>query len=283
MKAMFDEVSYAMSKLATKRYSTSFSLGIRFLDPSIRNPIFSIYGFVRFADEIVDSFHEFNKEKLLNEFKTEAYKAIDEGISLNPILNSFQLTVRKYNINRELIELFLKSMEMDLYNATYNYEGYKDYIVGSAEVVGLMCLKVYCNGDARMYDNLKSFAGRLGAAYQKINFLRDLSSDFNSLGRMYFPGISIGEFNDKVKAKLLDEIEQDFIAGYEGILKLPKNSRFGVYLSYVYFYTLFQKIKLIPSQEILHKRIRLQNSYKYTLFLQSYLKDKLHMIQWQNS
>ena len=282
MKAIFDDVSFEMSKLVTKQYSTSFSLGIRFLDPAIRRPIYAIYGFVRLADEIVDSFDNYNKKELLESFKNDTYRALHDGISLNPILNSFQLTVNKYKIDHELIALFLKSMEMDLYRATYNSEGYNDYIVGSAEVVGLMCLRVYCFRDDLAYNSLKGFARRLGAAYQKINFLRDLSSDYKTLGRVYFPGVNILEFNEKVKSDIVKDIEKDFKVGYEGILRLPKNSRFGVYLSYIYFYTLFQKIKIIPPQIILQHRVRLMNRYKYFLFFRSYVQDKFHMIQWQN-
>ncbi len=282
MKELFDQISFEVSKLATKRYSTSFSLGIRFIEPKIRNAIYSIYGFVRFADEIVDTFHDYDKEMLFARFKGDAYTAIEEEISLNPILNSFQDTVRKFHIDKELIATFLKSMEMDLYKNNYDYDGYNEYIVGSAEVVGLMCLKVYCNGDEESYKSLKYYAERLGSAYQKINFLRDLSADYNKLGRVYFPGVDIKEFNECVKQKILLDIEKDFLEGYKGILKLPKNSRFGVYLSYIYFYSLFQKIRFMRPELILQKRIRIPDSYKFYLFFNSYVKNKLHLIQWQN-
>jgi phytoene/squalene synthetase len=282
MKELFDQISFEVSKLATKRYSTSFSLGIRFIEPKIRNAIYAIYGFVRFADEIVDTFHDYNKEILFERFKDDTYKAIEEGISLNPILNSFQDTVKKFGIDNELIATFLKSMEMDLHKNRYDYDGYNEYIVGSAEVVGLMCLKVYCNGDEKSYKTLKYYAERLGSAYQKINFLRDLSADYHSLGRVYFPGIDIIEFNECVKQKILMDIEKDFLEGYKGILRLPKNSRFGVYLSYIYFYSLFQKIRFMPTEIILQKRIRIPDSYKFYLFFNSYVKNKLHLIQWQN-
>lgn len=282
MKIKFDEISFEMSKLATRRYSTSFSLGIRFLHPSLRKPIYSIYGFVRFADEIVDSFHEYDKSVLLDRFKADTYQAIIEKISLNPILNSFQMTVRNYGIDIELIDLFLKSMEMDLQQIIFNKKLYEQYILGSAEVVGLMCLKVYCKGDQNEYEILKPYAQHLGAAYQKINFLRDMSDDYNSLGRVYFPGLDFNGFNDSIKECLLRDIGEDFRVGYEGIMKLPKNARFGVYLSYVYYYNLFHKLNIVSYQTIMEKRIRVQNRYKLILLFQSYLKNKFHMIQWQN-
>jgi 15-cis-phytoene synthase len=282
MKELYDQISFEISKLATHRYSTSFSLGIRFIEPKIRNAIYSIYGFVRFADEIVDTFHDYDKRLLFERFKEDTYKAIDEGISLNPILNSFQDTVWRFKIDKELIATFLKSMEMDLYKNDYDYEGYNEYIVGSAEMVGLMCLKVYCNGDEKLFKSLKYYAERLGSAYQKINFLRDLSADFNILGRVYFPGVDIKEFNECVKQEILLDIEKDFLEGYKGILKLPKNSRFGVYLSYIYFYSLFQKIRFLPPEIILKERIRIPDGYKFYLFFNSYVKNKLHLIQWQN-
>lgn len=283
MKTLFDEVSIETSKLTTKRYSTSFSLGIYFIDPKIRNDIYAIYGFVRSADEIVDSFLDYNREVLFNRFKNDTYTAINEKISLNPILNSFQHTVHKYKIDLELIETFFKSMEMDLFKHDYDYESYNSYIVGSAEVVGLMCLKVYCLGNESTYNNLEYYARKLGSAYQKINFLRDLSNDYYLLGRIYFPGVEIREFNECVKQKILLDIEKDFSDGYKGILKLPKNARFGVYLSYIYFYTLFQKIRYLPSESLFKNRIRIPDWYKIYLFIHSYLKNKLHLIQWQNA
>ena len=282
MKELFDRVSYDVSRLTTERYSTSFSLGIKFLNKEMRDPIYSIYGFVRFADEIVDSFQGYDRQALLGKFRTDTYEAINERISLNPILNSFQETVHKFSIDESLIETFLQSMEMDLHKTSYSSSGYLQYIVGSAEVVGLMCLKVYCKGNEILYSKLKYYAERLGAAYQKINFLRDLSSDYKQLGRVYFPGLNMKEFNDSVKRGILDEIEHDFIVGYEGILKLPKGSRFGVYLSYIYFYSLYRKIREIPSETILHQRVRLPDNYKLYLFFKSFVKNKLNMIEWQN-
>lgn len=279
---LFNEVSFETSKITTRKYSTSFSLGIRFFKKEIRNPIYGIYGFVRFADEIVDTFHNYNKEELFTKFKQDTYEALEQKISLNPILNSFQLVVHKYKIESETIDLFLRSMEMDLYKKTYDARNYKEYITGSAEVVGLMCLRVYCNGNDKLYNSLKQNAESLGSAYQKINFLRDLSSDYNVLGRVYFPGVDISEFNDDVKYKIIEDIEKDFLNGFLGILKLPKNSRFGVYLSYVYFYTLLQKIKFIPTSLILKERVRLGTSYKLTLLMKSLIKDKLNLIEWQN-
>ena len=282
MKEIYDNISFEMSKLATKRYSTSFSLGIRFLHPSVRKPIYSIYGFVRFADEIVDSFHAYDRSLLLERFKAETYQAISEGISLNPILNSFQSIVNTYGIERELIDQFLYSMEMDLHPIEYNKELYDRYILGSAEVVGLMCLRVYCKGDNDLYDSLKHYAQRLGSAYQKVNFLRDLSNDYQKLGRVYFPGLNLQAFDDTAKEHLLEDIREDFKTGYEGIMKLPKNARFGVYLSYVYYFTLLRKLSIVSSKTILRERVRVQNRYKLILLFQSYVKNKLHMIQWQN-
>lgn len=282
MNNLFESISFQTSKITTQKYSTSFSLGIRFLKKEIRNPIYAIYGFVRFADEIVDTFHEFNKRELFEKFKSDTYDAIEKKISLNPILNSFQITVNKYNIEHYLIETFLKSMEMDLYKIDYDTEGYKNYIVGSAEVVGLMCLRVYCNNDEARYRLLKEYAESLGSAYQKINFLRDLSADYQQLGRVYFPNVDMHEFNEKTKQKIIEDIEIDFQKGFTGLLKLPKNSRFGVYLSYVYFYTLLQKIRFIPSSEILKKRVRIKNRVKIMLLFKSYIKDKLNMIEWQS-
>jgi 15-cis-phytoene synthase len=282
MKNLFNELSFETSKITTRKYSTSFSLGIRFFNKEIRNPIYAIYGFVRFADEIVDTFHNYNKQELFTKFKHDTYEAIELKISLNPILNSFQLVVNEYKIDRETIDLFLHSMEMDLYKNTYDAKNYKQYITGSAEVVGLMCLRVYCNGNDELYKSLKVNAESLGSAYQKINFLRDLSTDYHELGRVYFPGVNINEFSDDIKYQIIADIERDFLNGFLGILKLPKNCRFGVYLSYVYFYTLLQKIKFIPTSLILKERVRLGNSYKLTLLMKSIIKDKLKLIEWQN-
>lgn len=279
MRELFDRVSQRSSKMVTHSYSTSFSLGTLLLDKSIRNHIYSIYGFVRFADEIVDTFHEHDKEFLLRDFKVQTHDAIDRGISLNPILNSFQSTVNQFKIDRDLIDTFLKSMEMDLNRSRgYTQETYDEYILGSAEVVGLMCLKVFCFGDEKMYHALRYEAMKLGAAFQKINFLRDLNADYYELGRIYFPGIEIEAFDDRLKAEIEEDIEQDFSTGYSGILKLPKKARFGVYVAYVYYYALFQKIKATPAEIILNQRIRIPNTNKYGLLLSSYFKHSFNLL-----
>lgn len=278
MKKLFDTISHEMSMLTTKRYSTSFSLGISFLHKSIHKPIYAIYGFVRFADEIVDSFHGYDQEKMLKEFKEQTYVAIDQGISLNPILNSFQWVVREYNIPLELIDTFLNSMEMDLVKHSYDKDKYEQYILGSAEVVGLMCLKVFVNGDDQEYERLKPFAMKLGSAFQKINFLRDLKADYQELGRTYFPGIDLNEFNGTVKKEIEADIEIDFKKGYEGILQLPKKARFGVYMAYIYYYKLFAKIKSTPAEVILNERIRIPNNKKYRLFVTSFLRHNLNLL-----
>ncbi len=278
MKQLFDDISHDISQLTTKKYSTSFSLGISFLHESLQKPIYAVYGFVRFADEIVDSFHGFNKEKLLADFKRQTYSAIEEGISLNPILNSFQWAVRKYSIPLELIETFLNSMEMDLEKNVYDNANYEQYILGSAEVVGLMCLKIFVDGDESEYNRLKPSAMKLGSAFQKINFLRDLRADYQELGRTYFPGIDLNDFNGNVKKEIEADIEIDFKLGYEGIKQLPKNARFGVYMAYVYYYKLFNKIKITPAEVILNERIRITNNKKYRLFLTSFLRHNLNLL-----
>lgn len=279
MKALFDKVSFRASAMVTKKYSTSFSMGILFLDRALHKHIYAIYGFVRFADEIVDSFHEYDKKALLDDFREQTWRAIDQGISLNPILNSFQHTVNEFNIDRELIETFLFSMEMDLdLSAVSTEEEYEKYILGSAEVVGLMCLKVFCYGDQQSYDHLRWNAMKLGSAFQKINFLRDLNADYNQLGRVYFPGVDMTVFNDAVKAEIEEDIEKDFKAGYEGIIQLPKQARFGVYVAYVYYYRLFMKIKATPSNTILSKRVRIPNHNKYRLLVSSYLRHSFNIL-----
>ncbi len=278
MKRIFDELSHEMSMLTTRRYSTSFSLGISFLSKELHQPIYAIYGFVRFADEIVDSFHDFNKSELLSDFKRQTYSAIRDEISLNPILNSFQWAVNKYEIPLDLIETFLHSMEMDLTTSTHEEKSYSTYILGSAEVVGLMCLKVFVKGDEEEYMRLKPFAMKLGAAFQKINFLRDLKDDYQELGRSYFPGIDLTKFETEEKKKIEAEIEEDFKLGLEGILQLPKSARFGVYMAYVYYFKLFEKIKQTAPKKIMNERIRISNSNKYRLFLTSYLKHNMNLI-----
>jgi 15-cis-phytoene synthase len=278
MKELFDMISRKSSKMATIAYSTSFSMGIRFFSKRFHDPIYGIYGFVRFADEIVDSFHGFDKAKLLERFKNDTYLAIEEKISLNPILNNFQYVVNKYHIEHELIDLFLNSMEMDLNSVTYDQPGFEAYILGSAEVVGLMCLRVFCEGNQEQYDDLKHQAMRLGSAFQKINFLRDLKADYAGLGRSYFPGIDISQFDEPTKKKLEADIEKDFNEGLQGIRRLPSGARFGVYVAYVYFYRLFQKIERTNSTRILGERIRVPNHQKYSLLFTSYFRHKLNMI-----
>jgi phytoene/squalene synthetase len=278
MKQLFDTVSIKCSRLITRSYSTSFSLGILFLDKSLHDPIYAIYGFVRSADEIVDSFHGYPKEKLLKEFREDTYKAIEQGISLNPVLNSFQATVNRYNIQHKLIDSFIKSMEMDLYMIDYNSEQYDQYIWGSAEVVGLMCLQVFCEGNAEEYEKLAPAARRLGSAFQKINFLRDLREDYTSLGRSYFPDIDLKAFNKSCKEQIEKDVSIDFNAGYEGIKQLPKSARFGVYVAYVYYRSLFDRICRSSHDQILNRRVRIPNPQKYLLLLGSYFKYQLRLI-----
>ncbi|MCH1533786.1 MAG: phytoene/squalene synthase family protein [Schleiferiaceae bacterium] len=277
MKALFDSVSIRASRMTTKAYSTSFSLGILGLDKKYHDPIYAIYGFVRFADEIVDSFEGYPQKELLERFWKDTYLALDERISLNPILNSFQQVVNTFEIDHDLIETFLKSMEMDLYKSDYDEEGYKAYILGSAEVVGLMCLKVFVDGSESRYQALKKSAMQLGSAFQKINFLRDLHADYKKLGRTYFPGVDLNNFNEKVKTEIEADIDVDFKAGYEGIKQLPKGARFGVYIAYVYYYSLFKKIKKTHCDIILSQRVRISNKRKYGLFVSSFLR---HTINW---
>ena len=278
MKPLFDTASYKCSRIVTNTYSTSFSLAIHFLDKDFVKPIHAIYGFVRFSDEIVDSFHDYDKRELLDRFKKETHLAIKEKISLNPILNSFQQTVYQYDIEPEMVDTFLQSMEMDLVKTRYNQSGFEEYILGSAEVVGLMCLKVFTERNSVLFESLKSYAMKLGSAFQKINFLRDMKSDYCQLGRLYFPNVAIEQFDDDCKQKIEADIESDFQMGYEGILKLPKRSRFGVYIAYIYYYALFRKIINTPSTDILTKRIRISTRRKYALLFGSYLRHRLNII-----
>ena len=279
MKQLYDQVSFVCSKNVTKKYSTSFSLAVNMLSPKIRESIYSIYAFVRFADEIVDSFHEYEKEALLNEFERDYYKAYDQNISLNPILNCFQLTVKKYNITDDLIQSFLKSMRADLNKETYEtVEEYNDYIYGSADVVGLMCLKVFVNGDEEKYENLKESAMKLGSAFQKVNFLRDLKDDYELLHRSYFPGVNLKELSVDEKAEIIADIELDFKAAFVGIKKLPLEAKFGVYTAYVYYKRLLTKLKGTPSQDILNTRIRVSNPMKISLLARSFVVYKLNLL-----
>jgi len=277
MKQLFDELSYSVSKMTTKKYSTSFSLGILALKPSIRSAIYAIYGYVRLADEIVDSFYGYDKEKLLNRFKVDTENALAEGISLNPILQSFQETVRKYQIDKALIDQFLHSMEMDLQKIEYNSDLYDEYIHGSAEVVGLMCLQVFTDGDKEKYEELKPYAMKLGSAFQKINFLRDLKDDYQVLGRTYFPNIDMNVFNNQVKFEIEKEIEQEFKEALIGIKKLPASSLFGVYLAYKYYISLFKKIRKKSSKDILNNRVRVPDYQKGYVALSSYVRFKMNV------
>jgi phytoene/squalene synthetase len=266
------------SKLITQRYSTSFSMGIRVFDKRFRDPIYAIYGFVRFADEIVDTFHDYPKAELLNRFWQDTYRAIEEGISLNPVLQSFQEVVNTYGIERELIDAFLKSMEMDLHEETHDQASYEEYIYGSAEVVGLMCLRVFCEGNKTQFDELKASACSLGAAFQKVNFLRDLKSDFDDRGRVYFPGVDFTNFTTEDKIMIEADIRKDFDHAYEGIVRLPKGARFGVYLAYVYYLNLLQKIKASPADRVAEKRIRVNDGRKMVLLFSSALRNSLNML-----
>jgi 15-cis-phytoene synthase len=279
MKALFDQVSNECSIRVTKKYSTSFSSAVKMLAPSIRQDIYNIYGFVRFADEIVDSFHDYNKEILFDKFQNDLDFALENKISLNPILNSFQETVNKYNIPYELIEAFMKSMKMDLYKSDYTTtEEYNEYIYGSADVVGLMCLQVFVKGDKAKYNELKDSAMRLGSAFQKVNFLRDLKADFEQLNRTYFPNTDLSQLDEKSKQEIIEDIESDFEAAFVGIKNLPIEARFGVYTAYHYYKKLLIKLKKTPSTEIKNTRIRVSDYQKASLFAQCYLNFKLNIL-----
>jgi len=278
MKQLYDNTCIECSELITKRYSTSFSTGIRVFDKKFRAPIYAIYGFVRFADEIVDTFHDYPKAALLQRFKEDTYRSIEEGISLNPVLHSFQNVVNTYNIDLELIEAFLHSMEMDLHYSNYEDSKYKEYIYGSAEVVGLMCVKVFVEGDKKKYDELKDTAKALGSAFQKINFLRDMASDFDDRGRVYFPGIDFANFDNQAKQQIEDDIKADFDYAYTGIVKLPKGARLGVYLAYMYYLNLFKKIKNSSALTVKEERIRVPDSRKMYLLFSSALKHQLNLL-----
>jgi len=278
MKELFDQVAFKTSKLTALSYSTSFSMGIRLFDRKYREPIYAVYGFVRFADEIVDTLTGYDREKLFYEFKDDTYRALKERISTNPILQSFQQVVHKYRIEEQLIEQFLKSMEMDLFERKYDRSSFDEYVLGSAEVVGLMCLRIFLEGDEERYQSLRPYAMKLGAAFQKINFLRDLRADYYHLGRSYFPGVQLEDFSDKEKMRLEKEIEDDFAEAYKGIELLPRDVRFGVYLAYIYYYKLFRKIRRSPASMIMEKRFRISDARKYLLFTGSYVKFRLGLI-----
>lgn len=277
MKIIFDEISAACSKSITHAYSTSFTLGIRFLSRKFHAPIYNIYGLVRCADEIVDSFHDFNKSYLLNKFKADTFEAIEQKISVNPVLNSFQETANRFDINKDLIHAFFSSMEMDLERKEYTNETFQEYILGSAEVVGLMCLKVFTEGDSKKFNDLKPYAMKLGSAFQKVNFLRDLSSDINGLGRFYFPNTS-ENFTVNQKEIIEREIEEEFKIALVGIRLLPSGAKNGVYLAYSYYFNLFRKIKSYPIEKVMTSRIRLPARKKITLLLSCLLREKLNYI-----
>ena len=275
---LFDDVSQDCSRNTTEKYSTSFSSSIKLLGTSLQQPIFNIYGFVRFADEIVDTFHEFDKQTLFNEFKEATFQALERGISLNPILQSFQLTVSKYNVDKGLIDAFLHSMEMDLCKKQYDREGYEEYIYGSAEVVGLMCLYVFCDGNKVLYEELKPGARSLGAAFQKVNFLRDLKADYNGLDRVYFPGCDFKNFTKCDKQVIEADIQKDFDDAYLAILKLPLQARFGVYVAYKYDLSLFNKIKKLQPQSILHERVRIPDYTKALILAKAGIRQQLNLL-----
>jgi len=279
MKDLFFKASIQTSRLVTRLYSTSFSMGVRMLHRSFRDPIYAIYGFVRFADEIVDTFHAFDKQCLLAQFRQQTHEAIRSGISMNPILNSFQWVVNRYQIDNELIDTFLQSMEMDLTKKEYTQDEYKTYILGSAEVVGLMCLKIFCEGNSGEYERLKPFAMKLGSAYQKINFLRDLRQDNRELGRNYFPHIDISHLTVETKRQIEEEIEKEFAAGLDGIKQLPAAARLGVYLTYVYYTALLRKIKKTTPEELIRKRVRIPDLKKWYLLIFSYIRFKIGRIK----
>ena len=278
MISLYHDLSRQCSKITTEKYSTSFSSAIKLLHPAMRTPVFNIYGFVRFADEIVDTFHQFEKATLLKEFKKETYDAINRGISLNPILHSFQMTVNEYKIPHDLIEAFFKSMEMDLENVCYDIEGYKEYIYGSAEVVGLMCLCVFCEGNNASYENLKPAARSLGAAFQKVNFLRDANADYNQLSRTYFPNVDFKNFTSPVKKQIEEDIAADFADAYKGVLHLPAKARFGVYVAYKYYLSLFKKIKKTNAASILQERISIPNYGKAFIVAKAGLRMQLNLL-----
>lgn len=272
---LFDETSIAMSRRLALNYSTSFSLGIRLLSKECRWAIFSIYGLVRVADEIVDTFHGYNKEQLLMDFKSQTYQAMEEGISTNPVLHAFQLAANQYGVGKELIEPFFNSMEEDLDTSFHNAQSYSEYIYGSAEVVGLMCLKVFCNGNEEQYNHLVPFARSLGAAFQKVNFLRDIRSDVEERGRVYFPGVDFNQFTDSDKYAIIQDVKNDFTHAYQGIVQLPVGCRLGVYTAYIYYLKLLEKIERTTAVDILESRVRIPNTQKIALLAQSFVKEKL--------
>ena len=279
MKKLFDSVSYQCSQKVTSAYSTSFSLAVKMLSSKIQGAVYAIYGFVRLADEIVDTFHDYDKESLFNEFEENLKHAIERQISLNPILHAFQDVVHKYNIDYELIDAFMRSMRADLYKETYEtVEDYENYIYGSADVVGLMCLKVFVGGNQELYDELEYSAKKLGSAFQKVNFLRDIKNDLENLHRSYFPHLNEGNLDGTIKTDIIAEIENDFREAYAGILKLPIEAKFGVYTAYIYYRKLLHKLKKVNAAELKNKRIRLSNSTKFRLLATSFVNYKLNLL-----
>jgi phytoene/squalene synthetase len=278
MMHLFQQVSELSSKITTEKYSTSFSSAIRLLNSDLRQPIHNVYGFVRFADEIVDTFHDFDKQELIQEFKRDTYLAIERGISLNPILNSFQLTVNKYDIDRHLIEAFFYSMELDLNRKVYDMHGYQEYIYGSAEVVGLMCLQIFCEGNKEQFEKLKQPARSLGAAFQKVNFLRDLKADYVGMDRIYFPGCDFSNFSERDKKAIEADIAKDFADAYLGIVQLPMKARFGVYVAYKYYLSLFKKIKRLQPERILEERVRIPSYGKAVIVAKAGLRSQFNIL-----
>jgi 15-cis-phytoene synthase len=277
MYGLYETTTFECSKIITTRYSSSFSLGIKILNKSLHNPIYGIYGFVRYADEIVDTFHNHKKAELLMNFREETYKAINEKISLNPVLHSFQKVVNDYGIGLELIEAFFESMEMDLTFSRYDISNYQKYIFGSAEVVGLMCLRIFCKNDEELFSDLSPFAKKLGNAFQKVNFLRDIQDDYVK-GRIYFPDLQLDAISEEKKMAIVKEIEKDFEEAYQGIRRLPKGSKAGVYLAFIYYVTLLKKIKKSSVKKILNDRIRIPNAIKMIVLAQAYLKFRLNLL-----
>ena len=278
MMETFDRVANNCSRTTTLNYSTSFSMGIRMLHKKYRDPVYGVYGFVRFADEIVDTFHDYDKKMLLQRFRKDTWNAIDERISLNPILHSFQRAYHQFNMEPALVNTFLDSMEMDLETQSHDDASYKKYILGSAEVVGLMCLKIFTDNNSQLYEELTPYAMRLGAAFQKVNFLRDMKADYNGLGRAYFPDLQLETFGQEKKNQIEKEISDDFQMAYEGILRLPKESRYGVYLAYTYYTKLFEKIRRVPCSRIMEARIRIPNQRKFAILVNTYVRHNLNMI-----
>ncbi len=275
---LYNRNALVCSIVTTKNYSTSFSLAVRLLDKKIQLPIYALYGFVRYADEIVDTLHTFDKHALLKKFKEDTYSAIEMKVSINPILHSFQQIVHQYKIEQTHIEAFFFSMEMDLYDQQYDKLNYEKYIYGSAEVVGLMCLRIFYPYDDIAYNNLKLPAQKLGQAFQKINFLRDLENDYTHLGRTYFPNIDFNNFKKSDKEQIENEISSDFQQALLGIKELTSEFQLGVYLAYSYYWNLFKKIKKAHPKQIIKQRFRINNPLKIVILITCYFKYKLGLV-----